>query len=223
MLSLEEFVRKLYPLWQAEQYEQIIEQLPEELLYERNEDILFFFKGVGWHGLNELDKAIAYLTTSIALSDDNPFARLVRGQAFSEQEKFNEAIKDYDRAIELMDDFALAFYWRGNAWLDKEETQKANADYSQAILLDPELSSAYSNRGLLYLNATKEYDKAIADGTKVITLRVNDPKPYNNRGIAYFRKGEIEHAIADFDTAIRLYPEYEDAINNRKIALAKRK
>jgi lipoprotein NlpI len=42
---------------------------------------------------------------------------------------------------------------------------------------------------------------------------------YNRRGMAYFRNHEISQAIADFDNAIRLSPQYASAYNNRGIVL----
>uniref|UniRef100_A0ABS3MSH6 Tetratricopeptide repeat protein n=1 Tax=Bradyrhizobium quebecense TaxID=2748629 RepID=A0ABS3MSH6_9BRAD len=42
---------------------------------------------------------------------------------------------------------------------------------------------------------------------------------YNNRGLAFRSNGEIDRAIADYDQAIRLMPDYHVAINNRGVAL----
>ncbi len=43
---------------------------------------------------------------------------------------------------------------------------------------------------------------------------------YYNRGRSYRQLGEYDNAIADFDKAIELYPEYARAYNNRGIAYA---
>ncbi|MGJ4941047.1 tetratricopeptide repeat protein [Bradyrhizobium sp. HKCCYLS1011] len=42
---------------------------------------------------------------------------------------------------------------------------------------------------------------------------------YNNRGLAFRSNGEVDRAIADYDQAIRLMPDYHVAINNRGVAL----
>ena len=41
---------------------------------------------------------------------------------------------------------------------------------------------------------------------------------YNNRGVAYRLKAEYDKAIADFDEAIKLRPDYPNAFNNRGVA-----
>ena len=41
---------------------------------------------------------------------------------------------------------------------------------------------------------------------------------FNSRGVAYDIKGDTDRAIADFDAAIRLKPEFADAYINRGLA-----
>jgi tetratricopeptide (TPR) repeat protein len=47
--------------------------------------------------------------------------------------------------------------------------------------------------------------------------------PYNDRGRAYFKKREYDRAIADYDAAIRLKPDYDLALGNRKQAVQARR
>src|SRR5580700_8435230 len=54
----------------------------------------------------------------------------------------------------------------------------------------------------------------IAHGASKANLAI----AYNNRGWAYINKGDYESAIADYDQAIRLKPDYPEAYNGRGIA-----
>jgi tetratricopeptide (TPR) repeat protein len=41
---------------------------------------------------------------------------------------------------------------------------------------------------------------------------------FNGRGLAYAHKGELDHAIADYNQAITLDPKYLTAVYNRALA-----
>jgi Tfp pilus assembly protein PilF len=44
-------------------------------------------------------------------------------------------------------------------------------------------------------------------------------RAYNARGFAYLRQRDYQHAIADFDQAIKLDPKYENATQNKAAAI----
>lgn len=56
---------------------------------------------------------------------------------------------------------------------------------------------------------------AIDACTAIIFLDPHNDGAFVNRGIAYRRVGDVEHAIRDYDEAIRLNPRAADAFNNR--------
>jgi tetratricopeptide (TPR) repeat protein len=63
--------------------------------------------------------------------------------------------------------------------------------------------------------STDTSSAAIAACTAIILLDPQNDGALVNRGIAYRRSGDIEHAIRDYDEAIRLNPRAADAFNNR--------
>jgi len=68
-------------------------------------------------------------------------------------------------------------------------------------------------------DAIRLYDQAIAAGD---LSAENQAVVRNNQGIAYWSKGEIDKALAAYDEAIRLEPDYAEAYHNRGMAHASR-
>lgn len=64
-------------------------------------------------------------------------------------------------------------------------------------------------------------DSAIAALTENIRQSPGNAYYYNNRGLAYMQKGDFDHAITDFNQAMRLWPMKSASVfNNRAMAYA---
>ena len=61
-------------------------------------------------------------------------------------------------------------------------------------------------------------DAAIRACDQAIRQNPRGAESYTNRGIEYAKKGDLDHALADFNEAIELNPKYPEAYNNRGIA-----
>ena len=137
-----------------------------------------------------------------------------RGNAYSELNQLETAIKDYNKAIELNPNNVGAYYNRGNAHRNLNQYAKAIEDYSRAIEKNPKFGIAYGNRGVTYVWLNR-YEKAFKDYEKAIELNPNDAVAYNNRGLAYAKLNQSERAIEDYNKAIELNPNYAEAYYNR--------
>jgi len=142
-----------------------------------------------------------------------------RGNAYSELNQLETAIKDYNKAIELSPNNAGAYYNRGNAHRNLNQYAKAIEDYSKAIEKNPKFAVAYGNRGVTY-RRLNQYEKAFKDFERVIELNPNDAVAYNSHGLTYAESNQPERAIEDYNKAIELNPNYAEAYNNRGIAYA---
>lgn len=107
------------------------------------------------------------------------------------------------------------------AFDDKRDLDHAIADYSAVIKLQPDDAQAFNARcwDRAYLN--RDLDAALGDCNTALKL-VNDRQTmaavHDSRGFVYFRKGDMMHAIADYDAALALAPRMAETLYKRGLA-----
>ena len=82
-----------------------------------------------------------------------------------------------------------------------------------AIEAETARAKAESNR-IIDLLTRREFDKALELATKLIETDPKDPNGYNLRGTAYAGKKDLANARKDFEEAIKLEPNYAQALFN---------
>ena len=111
--------------------------------------------------------------------------------------------------------YAEAYNNRGLAKADLGQSQAAIADYDTAIRLKPDDAEAYYNRGL-----AKYYLRTIPCCDQQIMILLSDsnlmmPRHTTIGDLRSTDLGQYLAAISDYDTAIRLKPDYAKAYYNR--------
>lgn len=128
-------------------------------------------------------------------------AHVAQGAKLADQQKWSEAIAEYNQGIQQDPKDPVAYDRRGAAYYNRGEYEKAVADYSRDIELSGgrEPTPIYM-RGLARVNLNI-FDAAIDDFTRAIALG-GGASNYLSRGRAYTGKGLTTEAIADFTRAI---------------------
>jgi tetratricopeptide (TPR) repeat protein len=96
-----------------------------------------------------------------------------RGMELAAEDRWQEAIFEYNKAIDLDRDMVPAFLNRGEAYNLLQDHRRALADLNKAIELDPTLDKAYLYRGNAY-EGLGEVGRAVSDYEKALAL-TDDP------------------------------------------------
>jgi tetratricopeptide (TPR) repeat protein len=164
--------------------------------------------------LRDFNKAIE-LDPNGALGPSAARAFAARANFFYMQNQEDRAIEDYTQAIRLA---PTAEYYRERSRLIRGDYSRTLADLTEAINLDPTDSLSLEWRAEL-LSDNRNYDAAIQDYGRAIAVRTKlDSNPFDllaSRGDAYEKKGDLDHALADYTEAIRLHPDWASGFQRR--------
>jgi tetratricopeptide (TPR) repeat protein len=165
--------------------------------------------------INNKDRVLANITAPLDTMKaqritENALAHLNKGKDLFAENKWDEAIAEFDKALAINKDLAEAYYYRGSAYIYKGDFDKAITDNDQAIRLNPNYVEAYSNRGFAYAKKG-DNDRAIADLTQAIRIDPNFVIAYTNRA----NISDDDQAIADYTQAIRINPNLAYAYYER--------
>ena len=170
------------------------------------------------------------LLTGVALAQQANAASMVIGGGMA-QECYNavkigrtqirEAIETCSTALtgETLSrkDRAATYANRGVLEMRAGHYERALKDYDRALSISESLTEAYINRGAAYIYL-HEYHKALDALNVGVTATDSEdlPAAYYNRAIANEALGDLQAAYEDFEMAVRLKPDFEQAARQLK-------
>ena len=180
-----------------------------------------------------LPEKISLASQAIAADDRYVDAYIIRGQTYlrvaslafsnknkrTEQDSYAErALSDFDRAVTLDPASAWALLGRGDAYTWHRKMQEAAGDYERVLQLDPLFDVARQRLIALYTTlarkqtAAKHWRQALATLDKLLGTEtaqswvVLQKEAYLLRGQIYVQLGELERAVDDLSTVVRVDP-----------------
>ena len=167
------------------------------------------------------DKALAAAdySQSIKLNPKNAKAYGYRGMLRWLETDYASAVTDLRQAIRLEPKSVLYTMYLGQAHLAMNQFDAAIANFNRVLALSPDNPEAFLNRSLAR-TGKGDYGRAIADCDLAIKhSRTSEAtEAYNSRGNIHFHLGDWSNAIRDYDQALKLWPEYPQALFGRGAA-----
>jgi len=174
----------------------------------------------------------------------NPEVCFGMGTYHAMQKNYDEALFYFDRTIELSPHYAEAHFNIGSVYRDKADIKRMLQSYMKVVEIGDPNEDYVQNaketietfkKNFRNVNATLEdffkgqdafeqgmeamekskWKKGIPLFQKSIKYYPSVPQPYNNLGICYAKLGQKELALAFFDKALEIDPNYEPAIVTR--------
>lgn len=162
-------------------------------------------------------RALTDFDQAIRLDSQNALIFAFRGDLYFAQRDYARAIADYGRAINLDPQRPDFFTSRGRAHVPLQDYERAIADFDQALRLDPR----YMDALLLRSNSHErlgDVRRALADAEAAVRIDANSAWAHNLRcwDLALLNEN-LGLARASCDNALRLSPEYADALDSRAL------
>lgn len=141
------------------------------------------------------------------LDIDSPEVLMKWAASFYDEERYDDALANYNQAIRLKPDDTEILFYRGTIFLQKGRYREALDDLNQVIKLKPTDPLCLLNRGVIYTHMGR-YDESIADFNKVLEIEPNDEAVHYNLAVAYTITKKSDSAIQHLDKAINLDEAY---------------
>jgi tetratricopeptide (TPR) repeat protein len=161
---------------------------------------------------NACQKALEYET-------DNPVLYYLAARAKIGLNKETEAIEYLDKAIALKEDYLDAYLLRANLLIKTTDKKEALPDIDRILTLDPtHEEAALMKANLMMSEGNKEEAEESIKG--VIAANPFNRSAYLQLGEMYQDDKDYEKAIAVYNDAIEVLPEFVDAYEERSKAKA---
>ncbi|MGY8986764.1 MAG: hypothetical protein ACKVIX_09085 [Sphingomonadales bacterium] len=180
-------------------------------------DVARVREALAYNALGELDEAIFVLKDYLKISPGNNFVRSSLGDILRSQERFEEAIKEYDIALKNVSDNTTTdwflYFVRGICFEKINEWSKAEVDFIKALELNPNEPQVLNYLGYSWIDRGMFIEKARGMIEEAVKQSPTDGFIIDSLGWVQFLMSEYEEAVINLEKAVKLQPE-DSTLNN---------
>jgi predicted O-linked N-acetylglucosamine transferase (SPINDLY family) len=163
-------------------------------------------------------EANASFERALALNPRHMQAMFGKGLVSISLRHFEQALAAFDAALAMKPGTAAIIAQRGRIHIQMGQFEKAEADFDQALALDPFMEVALLGRAHIGVITDKTAMALAACNT------VLERNPRSETALAWFgaclaKQGDIAGALQQFERALEIKPDFEDAVTKKIFAL----
>ena len=153
----------------------------------------------------------ALFSRAVAVTKDNPVARVNLGQALEAEGRNEEALSQYREALRIGPLRAQAHNNIANVLAALGKKDEALQHYHEALRPDGKAPVVHLNLGSLLLELDR-FEEALQHYAEAARQSSGDPRPLYLMGKARLQQKQTAQALAHFRDALRLDPDYVRAL-----------
>ena len=139
---------------------------------------------------------------------------MFRGRSALAENRFSEAISNFNVLAKLDSTDASVFFFRGIAKYNLGDIRGSYADFNNSVRLNPVFTNGYHFRAIA-LGRLGKYDEALDDIETALRLRPGLDGLYYSRAVTYFLSRQFGRAVEDFSRYLKKEPKDPSAYLNR--------
>ena len=155
----------------------------------------------------------AYSRRAVAAHPEDLKARLYLANSLTEQNKLDDAAREWHQALVIDPNNYIAHYNLGVILERQQLPEQAIKEFRLSLALQPNQPSAHTIIGKLYINS-HQISQAAEEFAQTVQLNPANAAAHNDLGTALMQLGENEKAAEQFNDALRIDPANADAKRN---------
>ncbi|MGJ4999510.1 tetratricopeptide repeat protein [Bradyrhizobium sp. HKCCYLS3077] len=164
--------------------------------------------------LRRWDASAASAERALALNPNHFEAMVNKGLAHLELHHYEVAEAAFNAALAAQPRHAELLAHRGRLYMVSGRTAEAEADFDRAVTLDPQLQVGWQGKAQICM-IKGNVAQAIAACKRVLDTNPTAQVALTLLGACRGRLGDVEGAIAQFDQALAVQPDYDEAITKK--------
>lgn len=195
----------------VKQYQEAIDYANKALKINENLAQAYYIKGNVYRESGDTARAISSLETTVEQDSKFEFAYQSLGVIYAARRN-PLALDYYNNALRINPANEEVKYARAKLLQDLGKADEAIQEYEKILSVNKNCENCLYNTGAIYLDVKKDPKKALEYFTKAIAVNPSYIEAYFARGFTYASLKDKANARADYNTCIKLQPNYGPAI-----------